>query len=252
MITSAANPRLKLLRSLHERKHRRALRLCLVEGVRLVGEALASGLPVAPILYAPERLAATAAGRALRRRLERISDAEEIEPALLEAVSDTVTSQGVVAAVHQPEAAPFPATGHVLVLDGIADPGNAGTMVRTAWAAGAAGVAALKSTTDLWGPKALRAGMGAHFHLPLGVDVDWASLPDVVGGRRTVVASAHEGVPYLEADWAQPAAIVIGSEAHGTSSTAAERVTIPMAEGVESLNAAAAAAILLFAARTRP
>ena len=81
MITSASNPRVKLLRSLAERKHRRALGLCLVEGVRLLEEALASGLRVDPILYTPERLSATAAGRALRQRLERMP-AEQIDERL--------------------------------------------------------------------------------------------------------------------------------------------------------------------------
>ncbi|HLG70810.1 MAG TPA: RNA methyltransferase [Chloroflexota bacterium] len=243
MITSAANPRVKLLRSLHERKHRRELGLCLLEGVRLVEEAIPLGLQHA--VYAPERLSATAAGRALRQRLERLPDVEQVDERLLDAISDTVTSQGVLAAAPIPAAQALPPEGHVLVLDGIADPGNAGTMLRTARAAGAAGVVAMRSTTDLWAPKVLRAGMGAHFHLPLLVDVVDTS---VLGGRQLLRADAHGGDPYWKVDWSRPSAIVIGSEAHG-SAIDAHRVTIPMAEGAESLNAAAAAAVLLFAAR---
>lgn len=240
------------MRSLAERKRRRALKLCLVEGVRLLEEALDSGLPVDPILYAPERLTATAAGRALRNRLGRSAAAEEIDERTLAALSDTVTSQGVVAAARLPAPSAIPLDGHVLVLDGISDPGNAGTMIRTARAAGAAAVAATKATTDLWGPKAVRAGMGAHFHLPIVEDVvDWT----VLGGRRILLASASGGRPYWDVDWSEPSAIVVGSEAHGlspaASAVAAEAVTIPMADGVESLNAAAAAAVLLFAARDR-
>ncbi|MFI5267159.1 MAG: TrmH family RNA methyltransferase, partial [Chloroflexota bacterium] len=131
-----------------------------------------------------------------------------------------------------------------------ADPGNAGTMIRTARAAGAAAVLATKATTDLWSPKAVRAGMGAHFHLPVVVDVvDWA----VLGSRQVLLANSQGGTEYWEVDWSRPAAIIIGSEAHGASSAAAslatEAVTIPLAEGAESLNAAAAAAVLLFASR---
>jgi TrmH family RNA methyltransferase len=253
VITSPANPKIKLLRSLQERKHRHALGLCLVEGIRLLEEALASGRRVEPILYAPERLSATAAGRALRQRLERLPQGEQIDEHLLEAISDTVTSQGVVAAAEIPKPGPIRVDGHVLVLDGIADPGNAGTMLRTARAAGAAAAVAMRTTTDLWSPKAVRAGMGAHFHLPLIVDADWAAVPELVRGRPLLLAGAHGGVPYTEVDWATPSAIVIGSEARGPSPAAAglaaERVTIPMSEGAESLNAAAAAAVLLFEAR---
>ena len=217
--------------------------------MRLLDEALAAGLALEAILYAPERLAATAAGRALRHQLERRPEAEEVDERALASVSDTVTSQGVVAAAHVPPPAPLPAEGHVLLLDGIADPGNAGTMVRTALAAGAAGVAATRTTTDLWGPKAVRAGMGAHFRLPVLEDVpDLAAL----GQRQLVLASAQDGEPYWEIDWSRPSAIVIGSEAHGPSLAAASQAsvvaTIPMAPGAESLNAAAAAAVLLFAA----
>jgi len=223
----------------------------LVEGIRLLDEALASGLRVEPILYAPERLSATASGRALRQRLEHWAGAEQIDEPVLAVISETVTSQGVVAAVEIPLFGSLPAEGHVLVLDGIADPGNAGTMIRTARAAGAAGVVATRSTTDLWGPKAVRAGMGAHFHLALAVAADFS----VLGERRVLLAVAEGGRPYWEVDWSQPAAIVIGSEAHGATpavgSLATGSVTIPMAEGAESLNAAAAAAVLLFAARQR-
>jgi TrmH family RNA methyltransferase len=253
LITSTANPRVKLLRSLHERKHRRVHGLCLVEGVRLLEEALASNLRIEAILYSPERLSASGAGRALRPRLERLPIAEEADERVLAALSGTVTSQGVTAAVQIPEPGALSPAGHVLVLDGIADPGNAGTMLRTARAAGAAAVLAMRATTDLWAPKVLRAGMGAHFHLPVQTDVDWPGLPELLGGRQLLLATAHEGTPYRHVDWSRPSAIVIGSEAHGPSQPAAnvpvQTITIPMAEGAESLNAAAAAAILLFAAR---
>jgi RNA methyltransferase, TrmH family len=221
--------------------------------VRLVDEVLSSGVAVEPLLYAPERLASSAAGRALRQRLERLPTAEQIDEPVLATVSDTVTSQGVVGAVAIPRPVEVPPAGTVLVLDGVADPGNAGSMLRTARAAGAAAVIALPSTTDLWSPKAVRAGMGAHFHLAVHVDLAADALHEMLGQRDVWLATASEGIRYRDLDWAKPCAIVIGSEAHGTSSPVAAiatgRVRIPMAEGVESLNAAAAAAILLFAAQ---
>lgn len=193
-------------------------------------------------MYAPERLSSTAPGRALRKRL---TSAEEIDERTLESISDTVTSQGVVAAVAIPSLTAVAADGLVLVLDGIADPGNAGSMLRTARAAGAAAVVAMPNTTDLWSPKALRAGMGAHFHLVL--TNEWPEREQVL------LAAAGDGVPYWQVDWSRPTALIIGSEARGAGSAAvarsSARVTIPMAAGVESLNAAAAAAILLFHAR---
>ncbi len=219
--------------------------------MRLLEEALSSGLPVSPILYAPERLASTAQGRALRRRLEHSAEAEEIAEPLLKSLTDTVFSQGVVAAAALPAARPVAEEGLALVLDGIADPGNAGSMLRTARAAGVGTVVATQATTDLWSPKAVRAGMGAHFHLNLLLDVPWREMPLAIGQRRLLVADAREGDPYWSVDWTRAAALVIGSEARGpaTDLPAADRVTIPMAPGTESLNAAASAAILLFAAR---
>jgi RNA methyltransferase, TrmH family len=253
LITSVSNPKVKLLRSLRERKHRREHSLCLVEGIRLLEEALASGLKVHPILYSPERLSASAAGRALRPRLERMTGPEQVDDRVLADLTETVASQGIVAAVEIPVPSPLPATGHVLVLDGIADPGNAGTMLRTARAAGAVGIVATSTTADLWAPKVVRAGMGAHFYLGIHQALSWPDVANLLGKRQLLLATAHHGTPHWLVDWEQPSAIVIGSEAHGlsasTATVAARMVTIPMEEGAESLNAAAAAAILLFAAR---
>lgn len=253
MITSAANPRVKLLRSLGDRKRRRAEGLCLVEGIRLLEEALRSDARVGPIVYSPERLSATAAGRAMRQRLERLPVAEEIDERVLEGLSETMTSQGVVAAVSVPASRPIPDQGLVLILDGIADPGNAGSILRSAGAAGVVAAIATQASTDLWSPKALRAGMGAHFHLNVLVDLPWRELPLAIGQRPLLLADAAAGRPYWELDWSQPLALVIGSEAHGAAGAASEAasssVSIPMEPGVESLNAAAAAAVLLFEAR---
>ncbi|HUZ76508.1 MAG TPA: RNA methyltransferase [Chloroflexota bacterium] len=235
-----------------ERKARQRLGLCLLEGVRLVESAQAAGLALDPILYAPERLAATAAGRALRKRLEHLAEAEEVADGVFRALSDTVTSQGVVAAAPIPPPLPLLAEGPVLVLDAIADPGNAGTIIRSAHAAGAAGVVALRGTADLWAPRTLRAAMGSHFQVPLQVNLDWEQLAAALHPRPLLIAAARGGPFYWDVDLRGPIAIVIGSEARGASSAAqaaaSSSICIPMAAGAESLNAAAAAAILLFEA----
>ncbi len=189
----------------------------------------------------------------MRNRIERLAFAEEIDDATLAQLSDTVTSQGIIAAVEVAKPEPIPADGLVLILDAIADPGNAGTMIRTANAAGVVAIIAAASTTDLWAPKAVRAGMGAHFWMPVYVDIGWSEIPALLGHRPIVAAGSEGGLPYWQYDWRQPSALVIGSEAHGLTeealASATERVTIPMAEEAESLNAAIAAAVLMFEAR---
>ncbi|MGH2468664.1 MAG: TrmH family RNA methyltransferase [Chloroflexota bacterium] len=251
-MTSTSNPKVRLLRSLAERKARERLGRCLLEGVRLVEAAQAAGLTLDPILYAPERLAATAAGRALRKRLEHLAAAEEVADGVFRTLADTVTSQGVVAAAPIPPAQPLRAEGLVLVLDAIADPGNAGTIIRSAHAGGAAGVVALQGTADLWAPRTMRAAMGSHFQVPLHVNLNWERLRPALHPRRLLIATAHAGPAYWDVDLRGPTAIIIGSEAHGASSAAqavaSGSIRIPMAAGADSLNAAAAAAILLFEA----
>jgi TrmH family RNA methyltransferase len=222
----------------------------LLEGVRLVQDALDAGVRLETLVYAPERLASTAAGRALRQRLDHMSSAEELDEGLLNSLSETVTSQGVLAAAAIPTEEPLPVGGMVLVLDGISDPGNAGAIVRTARAAGVTGLISTPTTTDLWGPKAMRAGMGAQFHVPARDGVVWPEVPAAAGDRPLCLADAREGAAYWELDWTLPRALVIGSEAHGATTPLAlenaERVRIPMERETESLNAAAAAAILMY------
>nr|MDA8219818.1 RNA methyltransferase [Dehalococcoidales bacterium] len=138
-----------------------------------------------------------------------------------------------------------------LLLDGVQDPGNLGTILRTAEAAAARPVLLAPGTVDAYAPKVVRAAMGAHFRLPL-VSGDWDELEPYLRGRTVWAAEVREGTPYYEVDWTQPSAIVVGSEAHGLSTQARKlatgRLTIPMAGRAESLNAAIATAIVLFEA----
>ena len=143
----------------------------------------------------------------------------------------------------------------LIALDGVRDPGNVGTIVRSAAASGADGLCLMPECADPFSGKAVRAAMGAHFRLPL-LSTDWPFVETDLAGLNVVVASSDADLVYDQWDWRQHSLIVIGSEAEGVSEAAARRaraaVKIPMAGETESINAAAAAAILLFyAARVR-
>jgi len=264
MISSPTNPTIKRLALLHERRGRLQQGLFLVEGVRSVEEALdAHGSP-ATVLVAPETLRATARGRALYERLlhERgIPAPLEVTPGVLNRVSDTETSAGVVMAlprVPAPDLALLPRDRQLaLVLDGVADPGNAGTILRTAAAVGVDAVVALAGCTDLYAPKVVRAAMGAHFRLPLAVDVAPATLVAWLSARGVgLLADAHADATVYDVDLRGPAVLVVGGEAHGALHAEelpdVRPVSIPMPGATESLNVAIATAVILFeAARQR-
>jgi len=219
--------------------------------VRLVEEALQAEIPLQTVLYVSERLEETARGAALRLRLAASPAAFSTTPRILDTVADTVTPQGVVAAVPYPDLPPHP-EGLVLVLDRLRDPGNCGTILRTAEAAGVGLVCFAPGTVDPFSPKVVRAGMGAHFRLPLRVAASWDEIASIVVDRQILLAAVKAGRPYDAVDWKSPTALIVGGEAEGASEEAhrlaTETVSIPMAGAVESLNAAVAAGILLFAA----
>ena len=251
MIESTSNPTVRMLRDLHTREGRKEHGAFLIEGTRLVAEAVEASWPLLAALYDPDRLEGP-----LASLVERIPTAAPASAKAIKHASDTMTPQGIVAAA---ALVPFtgaadPAEPLVLVLDGIADPGNAGTLLRSALAAGVRTVLSGPDTVDLFAPKVVRGGMGAHFHLSLGSQLDWDSIAAAVGeGRKMVVAEATADLPYYRFDWRRPSALIIGSEAHGPSAPAlrlaSARVSIPLSSGVESLNAAVAGSVILFEAK---
>src|SRR5947208_9820603 len=187
------------IRDLQRRKARGRRGLALIEGVRLVEEALAAGLPFQGALVAPD-LARTARGVELVAELERHAvPVEEIGARTFAQLADTETPQGIIAVIEPRRwaAAEFaPRPGAVaLVIDGVQDPGNVGTLIRTAHALGAAGTVALRGTADPTSPKALRAAMGATFRHPV-VPLD---DPRFIAWTRqhgvTLWAAAADGIP---------------------------------------------------------
>jgi TrmH family RNA methyltransferase len=256
---SAGNARVSEAAKLRQKKFRREAGCVLIEGARLVADALASGASIREI-FSTQAFCESECGKVIRVCAD--SSCTTITDAAAAKLSDTQTPQGVFAVV---EFAPktlaeveFGIDALVLVADGISDPGNLGTMVRSAAALGACCVVASGDSCDVLNPKCVRATMGAVFRIPV---VAGAALADVAGvlkerGLCIAAAVAHGGREPWQVDLERPAALLIGSEAEGLSKDsldlADELVTIPMHHGTESLNAAASAAALLYeAARQR-
>ena len=244
----------RLLRSLRQRKTREAEGLFLAEGVRAVEDLAASALPVRFALAA-STLGDTARGRALLGLLAMKGVAvHETDGREIAAFADTETPQGILAVARTPSAglddlAVDAEPSVIVVLDAVQDPGNFGTLARTAEALGAAGLVALPGTVDPWNPKSVRAAMGSTFRLPV-VPVDWDTLAPWLSSRgfRTLAAAAG-GEPLPDPRPAR-AALVLGNEGAGISDETRARahrvVGIPIRGRAESLNVAAAGAILLY------
>jgi TrmH family RNA methyltransferase len=253
MITSAHNSRIAQVRRLLEkRRERQESGLFVIEGVRLVEEAWRCGWKMEFALYSK---AISDRGLALKGELiARGVAIEEVEADLLNRVSDTETCQGVLAVVHFQEQLMPARLNFILVADRVRDPGNLGTLLRSAASAGAQGVVLAPGCADAFSPKVLRAGMGAHFRMPLlehsWQQIDGMAHSPITGHLAIFLAEAEGGQPYYLTDLRQPVMLVIGGEAEGVSDEARKLadglVTIPMPGRSESLNAAVAAGILLF------
>jgi len=247
-IASRRNPRIQTVRRLQRsRRARQEAGLWVAEGVRLAEEALAAGwLPQWALYTARLSPRAQAVVDALQRRAVPLW---EVSEEVFAAASATQTPQGILLVLRR-RTLPWPEeAGFVLWLDGVRDPGNAGTMLRTAWAAGVEGAVLSPETVDVFNPKVVRAAMGAHFHLPLQ-RLGWDAALKVMTGKTVFLAAAREGLPYDRVDFRQPLVLVVGGEAEGAGETAramaTQMVHIPMPGEAESLNAAVAAAVLLF------
>jgi TrmH family RNA methyltransferase len=257
MITSVDNPKVKQARSLLERRGREQQGRCLAEGVRLVEDAMRAGIHPALVFYVAE-IGQNPRGQAILTAAEAADPAGvvEVTPAVLATLSDTVTSQGLIAVLPIPGWDTRPVGDLALVLDQVRDPGNLGVILRSAEAAGVTGVLLAHGCTDPWSPKVVRAGMGAHFRLPVWMGLDWPQIAARLGTRPVWAADAAGAVDYDRVDWTGPSALIVGGETEGLSDQAAAlctgRIAIPMLGHPDSLNAAMAATILLFeAARQR-
>ncbi len=255
MITSSSNQRIKDARKLLTRKGRHAAGKMLVEGVRLLTDAWRSGVRPEIVFYAPDLLTSPE-GVQLCTELEAAGCLTlPCTAAVFATLSETTTPQGIAAVLPLPQL-PWPAWPTLLlILDGVSDPGNAGTLLRSAEAAGCDGVIFAPGAVDPFNDKVVRAGMSAHFRLPLRICASWTAVTALLPPDSTCyLADAHATRDYATIDWRVPSALVVSNEAHGASPDARARsvaVAIPM-RGGESLNAAVAGSVILFeAARQR-
>jgi len=253
-ITSTANPLLREVRRAITRGERTTDGLCIAEGFHLLEEALRSGLEI------PTVLSSETSSDAVERQIPAASTTRilVLPDALFQSIASTESSQGVMALVRLPEWSVeqvFAGTSLVVVLDGLQDPGNAGAIVRAAEAFGATGVLFLKGTASPYHPKTLRASAGSLFRVPFVAGLDCTVARATLLRHRVAVYAAmpYTGTQKLAGatDFVRDCAIVAGSEGRGVSKELhgiAEEVAIPTT-GVESLNSAVAAAILLYEAR---
>lgn len=244
-----------MIRDLRLRRGRERRGLALAEGIRLVEEALAADIALRGAAVSPG-LETTPRGLALKASLARAGvRLEEVSERELSDLADTEQPQGVLAII-EPRAwrlqdIDLRTARPVLVLDGVQDPGNVGTLARTALGLGAAGLVALKGTAELANPKVLRGSMGALFRLPSVA----ASAEEVVPWAReaglALWVAAMDGEPVARVPRGErPIGLVVGNEGAGVgaamAAAAERRVAIPLQGGTESLNVAVAGALLLY------
>ncbi len=246
-ITSASNPAIKRLKALRDAKTRQESGLFLVEGEVMIREALACGLT--PTEALAEKESALTEALAHAGAVVRL-----VVRAAIEAACDTKTPQGVCASFSMPRLTRIPANARRLVaLDGVQDPGNLGTIWRTADAAGFDALLLGAGCADPWSPKVQRAGMGSGFRVAAVSGEMPLLLSRAQADGFRIVVSALDGAPLYARTRPKPGeklVLVIGNEAHGVSPEVQQmadvRLKIPMRGGAESLNAAVAAGILMY------
>lgn len=253
-VTSRQNPLVKQIRQLHSPKGRREQQQFLLEGTHLVEVA-------SNVNYPLEIVCATAKWQSAHPQLWQRLEAQavrmvEVSEVVIEAIATTVNPDGVVAVAPRGTITPppIPTSGIVLAMETIQNPGNLGTIIRTAVAAGACGLWISADSTDLDHPKVLRASAGEWFRLPMGVCEDLTAQVQLCRsqGVQVIATAASAKMTHWEIDYRQPTVILLGNEGAGLSAElgaiAHQQVRIPLSPGVESLNVSIAAAVILYEA----
>ena len=253
-ISSRQNPFVENLRDLRDDA---SDELLFLEGPKLLEEALKSHLPIEQLAFVPNLLETPLIQKACALAAEKI----QITPYVLRGLSDVEAPQGMIAIVRKPKTdwaqlfahAPRP----LVILDGIQNAGNAATIVRTAEAAGVAGIITTPGSARLFSPKALRGAMGSSLRMPILEHQDIATIAEKLAATSYVILTtsspAESSIPYTDVDWKKSWGLVFGQEGNGLSQEWEGKlechVHIPMEANVESLNVSAAAAILLYESR---
>ena len=255
MLTSLKNPLVKQIRKLHQAKERRSQHCFLFEGTHLLQEALAVDYPLQVVCCTPQWQARH--DQLWRRISLQVQRVELVSPEVLQSMATTVQPDGVIA-IATPKRSPEPLASQLslgVVLETLQDPGNLGAIIRTASAAEADGLWLSDDSVNPDHPKVLRASAGQWFRLPITVTTD---LPDQIkawrqAGIQILATCVDVDLSYWDVDLRQPTLILLGNEGAGLSSElidlASLRVKIPISPGVESLNAAIAAALILYEAQ---
>jgi TrmH family RNA methyltransferase len=250
MITSTSNERVKYVHALSRRKTRQEEGRFVVEGVRLLEEAIRANVQPDFIFYIADL------DERSQKLIERLHAGGvvclDVTPGVMRFCSETETPSGILAVLPM-AGMPLPTRPTLsVVADALRDPGNLGTLLRTSAAAGADEVLLGPGTVDLYNPKVVRGAMGTHFRLPIAT-MTWPVIAAHLDGPSVWLADVRDAIPYTQVDWTKPSALIIGGEAEGASAEAEKlatgRVSIPMQCGIESLNAAVAAAVILFEAQ---
>ena len=250
MITSTKNPRIQFIRKIQSSSRaRRQEKVFVIEGLRLVEESQKAGWLPNLVLYTE---ALSDRGQQIIQNFSiKGIDIIRAAPHVMQAASDTQTPQGILA-IYPIQILPNPEEiNFIIILDQIRDPGNLGTILRTAQAAGTDAVILTPNTVDPFSPKVIRSAMGAHFNISI-TRHKWQDIQQLCDSLRLelFLADASSGQSHLASDFQGPLGIIIGGEAEGASQEARnfadKKVQIPMVPGIESLNSAVAAAILMF------
>lgn len=250
MITSPKNDRVRTVRALQSRRRvRQRERRFVLEGIRLVEDAVGAGVPPTFVFYTTPAEADERGKRLLASLREMNVPCYAVSEGVMAACCDTETPQGILAVLPIPDLARPERPTFTLILDRVRDPGNLGTTLRTALAAGVEQVLLTPGTVDASNPKVVRAAMGANLRLPMAM-LAWEAITEAVAGGDVWLAEASGETRYTAVDWTRAVALIVGGEATGAGERAQAlaqgRVSIPMVAEVESLNTAMATAVMLF------
>ena len=255
-IHSKNNRYMQLARSLRQKKYREKERLFLIEGIKNAEEAQNAAWPFAFGFYTADLLT-DLRGEELLAKLSAETEMFLLDNTLFSLVASTEQPQPVVLIGEQKEytADAFLSArdGQVLVLDALQDPGNIGTIFRTAWAAGVKGIFLTPDCADIYNPKVVRSAMGGLYHMPFVYLPKEEIYKRLQAAKYRILLADARGISYRKSDLSFPLAFVLGNEANGLSSfwanTKSELIGIPQEKDVESLNVAVACGILIFAAK---
>jgi TrmH family RNA methyltransferase len=249
VITSLQNERVKLAYSLQNRpRARRKEKKIALEGTRLIADALLRQAKPDFVLYEP----ATADYELVAQLQETKTKLLPVSTEVLQHICDTQQPQGMVGVFPMPFPTLLKNPASILILDAIREPGNMGTILRTAGASGIQVVLLSPDCVDPYNPKVVRSGMGAHFRVPI-LELQWFEIAQYTEKMRVYIADGSGTLAYTQADFTQPHAIVIGNEAHGANNAKklgeVTAISIPMSAQTESLNAAIATGVIVFEAQ---